>query len=202
MSWLHFNSPSLDEAVRYVTTYLENVRQRYPLPHKLAIVFDIDDTVLLDNGAGKRQRALVAMKNLFSRARRLNYGIFFITARPDTRNISNPNVRENYNFTKTQLKRTGFGDFNDLFLMPPELRAAHEFSTFKRLMRHKIEEDGWTIVLNCGDSYHDLMALPEASSDKRAATILKRLKSLPAENYVLFTPVVEKVWCALKMISR
>lgn len=192
--WLHLNTPSLDQALKHVEKYLEAVRRAHPNA-KLALVFDIDDTVLLDNGPSKRQTVLTGMRNLFHKARSLNFGLFFITARPDR--------GDNFSHTKRQLQRTGFGDYTKLFLMPPQFRAANQYSAFKYLMRHQIEKEGWQIVLNCGDSMHDLIVLPEVAANKSlSAATVKKLNSCPTNNYVLFSPHTESAWLAMKMPHR
>jgi len=192
--WLHLNTPSLEQALKHLERYLAAVRRAHP-DKKLALVFDIDDTVLLDNGPKKRQTVLTGMRDMFHKARSLNYGIFFITARPDH--------GDNFRHTTTQLKRTGFGDYTKLFLMPPQFRAAHQYSAFKYLMRHQIEKEGWQIVLNCGDSMHDLIVLPDVAANKKLShSTVKKLDSLPADNYILFSPSTESAWLAMKMPKR
>jgi predicted secreted acid phosphatase len=192
--WLHLNTPSLDHALKHIEKYLETVRKKHPTA-KLALVFDIDDTVLLDNGPNKRQTVLKGMQHLFHRARELNYGLFFITARPDR--------NDNFSHTKRQLQRTGFGDYTKLFLMPPQFRAANQYSAFKYLMRHQIEKEGYQIVLNCGDSMHDLLVLPDVAAEKTvSASTVKKLNSLPPDNYILFSPNTESAWLAMKMPNR
>lgn len=188
--YLHMVTPDLGTATKHAINYLTNARKTYP-EAKLALVLDIDDTVLKADGY-KRQQVLAQMKTLFETARKLNYDVFFITARPDE--------GTNFSFTKQQLQRTGFGDFKQLFLMPPKLREKGQFSAFKYLIRHKIEQEGYRIVLNCGDSFHDLLVLPDVSAHPKAKTVYTTLSKIPDHNYILFSPP-ENVWLCLKMAA-
>lgn len=188
--YVHIVTPELNQATQHAERYLANARKTYP-EAKLAIVLDIDDTVLKADGY-KRQQVLAQMKHLFEMARKLKYDVFFITARPDE--------GTNFSFTKQQLQRTGFGDFKQLFLMPPKLREKGQFSAFKYLVRHKIEQEGYRIVLNCGDSYHDLLVLPDVSAHPKAKAVYNRLSKIPDHNYILFSPP-ENVWLAMKMAT-
>jgi len=189
-NWLHLMTPSLETITTHAGQYLGNVRRLHPRA-KLAVSFDIDDTILRENP--KRQTVIKVMQNLYATARKLNYAVFFITARRNT--------PENMANTKKQLQRTGFGDYTDLFLMPSELRDKGLFCEFKYLMRHKIEQDGYQIVLNVGDSWHDLLVHPEKSTHPHCKSMYKILKRLPPDNYILFS-APDTAWLSLKMVAQ
>lgn len=195
-SWLHLSTDSLEQVVHHAMKLLANVRRERGNDAKLAIVMDLDDTVMLDNGPEKRQRVIPIMRELYNYAKspELHYAVFFITARPDREG--------NYSATRKQLDSMGFRNYDGLFLMPPQFRERNRFCEFKFLVRDKLRQDGWEIVLNAGDSYHDVMVLPDVAVDARTAeSMLKRLQREGPEKCILFSPL-EKCLVSLKMPTR
>jgi len=195
-SWLHLSTDSLEQTVLHAKKLLTNVRREKGPNAKLAMVMDLDDTVMLDNGPEKRQRVIPLMRELYNYAKSpgLQYAVFFITARPDREG--------NYSATRKQLDSMGFRNYDGLFLMPPQFREKSRFCEFKFLVREKLRQDGWCIVLNAGDSYHDVMVLPDVASNSRhAESMLKRLQREGPDKCVLFSPL-EPCMVSLKMPSR
>lgn len=139
---------------------------------KPAIVLDIDETLLsnwpayrangwsrilngpcdLDQGpcgirawqATGRSSALPPTLELVQRARALGVAVFFITGRP-------PELRQT---TERNLREQGYV-FDGVVLLPPGAKFAHA-ADFKAPERHRIAEQGYTIVLTMGDQQSDL----------------------------------------------
>lgn len=132
---------------------------------KLAIVFDIDETVLSNyahlemlNFGGTLTEierlmnqsdapAIPATLALYQQAELEHVHIFFITGRRDT-----PQNRKN---TVHNLRNVGFGHYDELSMKP---LSYHEksVSPYKTAERKKIAAQGYDIVLNIGDQMSDL----------------------------------------------
>ena len=133
-------------------------------PKKLAIVCDIDETVLsnisllkandlsfpLDtihkNQVRANDPAIPAMLNLYHDAIKQQVAVFFVTGRTDPlRNI-----------TEKNLKTAGFTEWKALFCKPSDYRL-NTVANFKTAAREDIEKQGYDIVLNIGDQQSDLI---------------------------------------------
>jgi predicted secreted acid phosphatase len=173
----------------WAETYLRNMRREWPRS-PLAIVFDIDDTVL----AGWPQKKIKPVLDLYRMAQReLNYTIFFVTARLDEAGAEES--------TRKQLHREGFRDFKDLFLMPKTYLDHPNFSMFKFQMRKKISDRGYYIVLNMGDTWHDLMLLPPFQNHPQFAHKCNQLMKHSKSEYLIFQPP-DLSWMAIKFPER
>jgi len=139
-------------------------RYNAPHHHKLAIVFDIDETSLsnyqdmLDlNFGGKLQEIIDAedvgrdtpikpVRALFNQAKAHHVAIFFITGRNEKARAS----------TIKNLTSAGFNGWQQLILKPDSHNHDRSVVTYKAAMRKKIIEMGYDIVVNIGDQDSDL----------------------------------------------
>ena len=169
--------------------YLRRMREEWP-NERLAVVFDIDDTALVDSP----QRPMPEFERLYHLARDLKYSIFFVTARVD--------MQDNTALTKQQLLENGFGHFDDLFMMPAEYLPHPNFSLYKYKMRQALHDSGYNIVLNAGDTWHDLMLLPPwQTRASHIAKINQLMDSVPRKDYIIFQPP-DLAWMAVKFPER
>ncbi|HEX7237550.1 MAG TPA: HAD family acid phosphatase [Gammaproteobacteria bacterium] len=156
--------------VSQARAYLET---RAPKVTKPAIVLDIDETSLtnwpayrangwaritagpcdLERGpcgirawqAMAASKALAPMLELARRAEALGVAVFFITGRPQ-------GLRE---ATERNLRQEGYQPTAVILL--PEGAVFESAADFKAPERRKIEEQGYTIILNMGDQESDLL---------------------------------------------
>ena len=107
---------------------------------KLAAVFDIDATLL---SRGERIEEVCA---LFGSCVAMGVTPFVVTARSEA-------GRE---FTEAQLDELCLGEYKRLFMHPQGTRCTPtEAGARKRYARDRIGQHDFTIVLNCGDAFHD-----------------------------------------------
>lgn len=132
--------------LRWVLAYLYQVRKEFPHT-PLAIVFDIDDTVL--SGTYPRSYALPHAMAIYKVAHRLGIKVIFITARVDE--------DDNTEFTRKELRKLGFSGNDPLYLMPDRYLVHPNFSQFKHGVRDAVERAGYHVMLSMGDTWHDLM---------------------------------------------
>jgi predicted secreted acid phosphatase len=128
---------------------------------KLAVVFDIDETVLSNFSAIKADNykfgpksqaeatdeigeAIEPSLDLFNLAKKKGYSIFLITGRRE-------DVRDH---TASNLAREGFTGYKQLILRP--VGGGGTTVDYKAGERAKIEHQGYKIVANVGDQYSDL----------------------------------------------
>lgn len=129
---------------------------------KLAIVLDIDETVLsnlkhmreMDFGyvpplwdqwvADADGPAIEPMLEVFRTARALDVAVFFMTGRKTT---DAPGTIKN-------LAAVGMADYAGLDFKPNEYRDTTQ--SFKTAVRRRITEAGYTIIANVGDQHSDL----------------------------------------------
>lgn len=131
---------------------------------RLAVVFDVDETVLsnyphmderdfgyvpaewvdwVDRSAAP---PLEAMREVYDTARRLNMAVIFLTGR------TTPEERDG---TIKNLEQAGMGEFARIIFRGAE-DTAPTAAERKRLRRIQLEEEGWTIVASFGDQGSDL----------------------------------------------
>jgi predicted secreted acid phosphatase len=172
----------------WIETYLRRMKNEWPTAN-LAIVFDIDDTILI----GYPQKPDVAVWKLYKLAQKMGYSIFFVTARVL--------MNDNYKHTMKQLKELGFGHYNGLYLMGPEYLKEPDFSLYKYRIRQGLHDAGYNIVLNMGDTWHDLMLLTPYRGPSKQVAKISYLTSLPKRDYVIFRPP-DVAWMAVKFPER
>lgn len=130
---------------------------------RLAVVYDIDETVLSNYPHIKSQDfgyvpavwnawvdqaiapAITPMRDLVLRSLELGYTVFYITGRTE------PNERAP---TAQNLVREGLGDYEQLIMKP--LGAPGTAAVRKAEQRAAIEAEGYTIVASFGDQWSDL----------------------------------------------
>jgi hypothetical protein len=149
-----FNLPiaqakDLRTAVMWMTMYITTLATLYDTQH-LAIVFDIDDTVLtyLANDMVHGSKLL---QQFYEEARKLGYSVYFVTARPD--------IENNLESTMKELQSLGFKNPNGLFLLPLSLfkRTSSSAAFYKYQTRLGIEMNfSKRIILNIGNIWEDL----------------------------------------------
>lgn len=140
---------------------IQNERARHP--QKLALVMDIDETVLsnytdmikLNFGGTMRHinalegeghdAAIPYTRSLYNFARRNDIAVFFITGRREPMRAA----------TARNLAQAGFHGYQKLYLKPV---GYHKKSAepYKVALRRKIEREGYDIIVNIGDQESDL----------------------------------------------
>ena len=132
---------------------------------KLAIVFDIDETILSNyttmemlnfGGSITEFERMINTRNvpvipatlaLYQQAEQTNVHVFFITGRRDT-----PENRKNI---EQNLRQAGFSHYDGLSLKPVNYHE-NSVSPYKTAERKKIAAQGYDIVFNMGDQVSDL----------------------------------------------
>jgi acid phosphatase len=159
----------IDAVVYQAQAYLSEViaeQQKQKSKEKLAIVFDIDETVLssydqmhrltfggtLDEinrlTAEERNAPVIpAALALYKQALKENVHIFFITGRHNTSQQQKNTVQN--------LHAAGFTQYDGLMMKPVNYNKPSA-SIYKTAMRKKITDQGYHIVLNIGDQMSDL----------------------------------------------
>lgn len=144
------------------TAWLELRAARRAGGERLAVVFDLDETLLsnwphmnaLDLGYQPvawdawvkegRAPAIEPVRDVYRAARRLSFDVVFITGR---RTRDRPG-------TEANLRAIGCGDYAVLLCKPDE--AKETTGTFKAAARARLEAEGRVIVANLGDQESDL----------------------------------------------
>ena len=119
-------------------------------------VLDIDDTVLKSETPPEQcQIVCESVRDLYRALVDKRWHIFFVTARLDSAAARA--------WTRSQLLRAGFAHWTGLFLMPPDAidsQQPHNFSLYKTEVRAALQQNGYRIGLNVGDSWNDLLLVP------------------------------------------
>lgn len=144
--------------------WIEQRAARKAPGERLAVVFDIDETVLSSYPQMKAQDfgyvpevwnewvdrgeapAIVPVREIYAVARRSGVDVLFVTGRKEPRDRAG---------TETNLRREGMGDYARLVLAP----ASDEFATTaerKAAQRAALAREGWTIIASIGDQESDL----------------------------------------------
>ncbi|MCF6766120.1 hypothetical protein L3V82_10085 [Thiotrichales bacterium 19S3-7] len=150
-----------DKAMDY-TSEIISTKTHYRLQsHKLAAIFDIDETmlsnanILADNNFVNSPEvwaysngisslpAITAVKHLYDFLLACDVSIFIITARE----LSSLEI------TKTNLAHCGYHTYEKLFLKPNTTELS--FSDYKAAIRKDIIGQGYQIILNIGDKLSD-----------------------------------------------
>jgi len=152
-----------NQAVAPGMEYLATRIQQNHNKNKLALVFDIDDTLLLNYAAGKKLGfggtypdimksiqtetgvPILATQQLFNLAKRNHLAIFLITGRKIY--MKKDTIRE--------LQEAGYSGWTKIFFEPNNLRPKST-ADFKTPVRQQLEQKGYDIVINTGDQYSDL----------------------------------------------
>lgn len=94
-----------------------------------------------------RDKPIIPTLELYRQARRQGVAVFFITGRPESLRAA----------TERNLRAAGYSDWNALVMEPGNLPRLKSAADFKAPARKKIEEQGYTIVLDMGDQQSDLL---------------------------------------------
>ena len=150
-------------ANQYITSQVTANNQSNP-QKKLAVVLDIDETVLSNyNGMIERKfnddklaidksilranaPALTPMLNLYNNLLKQKVAIFFVTGRSEQ-------LKE---ATERNLKNAGYKEWSGLFLKPKAYNVA-SIVPFKTQARNAIAQKGYTIIASIGDQNSDLI---------------------------------------------
>jgi hypothetical protein len=148
---------------------------------KLAMVFDIDETVLskycqmpvedygylqaMDDAWTVSSQASVLIPGalrLFSLAKAEGVAVFFITGRPGEPAEGAVHPRDNQRAaTERNLRAAGFSGWTGLALKDRDENKM-PVAEYKQLERKKIVEKGYTLVMSVGDQWSDLKGEPHA----------------------------------------
>lgn len=145
-------------------SWIEQRAARKMPGERLAVVFDIDETVLSSYPHMKAQDfgyvpevwngwvdrgeapAIAPVREVYATARRLGIDVLFVTGREDPRDRPG---------TEANLRRQGLGDYARLVLAPADDAFASAASR-KAAQRAALARDGWTIIASIGDQESDL----------------------------------------------
>ena len=141
-----------------ICNYIKNFKRR---EKPLAIVFDIDDTIIFLKSGKVNDKA----KIVYDCALKNNIQVFFITARSVKRTLS----------TQIELKEKGFSVYNSLYLMPLNDNFVGKY---KEDRRNDILKN-YEIILNMGDQWTDLYAN------------CQQCRFIPNDYYIIPDPIVK-----------
>jgi len=145
-------------------TWIERRAGRRGPGERLAVVFDIDETVLSSYPQMKAQDfgyvpevwnawvdrgeapAIAPVREVYATARRLGVDVLFVTGRKDPRDRPG---------TEANLRRRGLGDYARLVLAPTD-DAFATTAERKAAQRAALAREGWTIIASIGDQESDL----------------------------------------------
>lgn len=161
-------------------------------PSKAAVVFDIDETILINDpkiDACYHARPNPGMMKIYKLCLRLQIAVYFVTAR----RLSD----DNYDWTTKQLQCIGAGKYAELHMCPESYRASPaKISEFKKRARDRIiRKSGRNIILNAGDQWTDTLQM--SCTKEVNAFMAKDNKS-----YWLFQPIDRQVLWQLKLPDR
>jgi len=162
--------PQMERQVDLAIKYMKHDVAAAKPGEKLAIVFDIDETVLSNWSTEVHDdfayvpadwnlcvqlwcgRAILPTLRLFKEAEKDKVAVFFITGRPETQR----------NDTATNLRAEGFDQWVGLYLRPVNHPASQAVDEYKSGDRADILGKGYRIVVNVGDQMSDLTHAPLA----------------------------------------
>ncbi len=168
----YHDSDAYEQDIKAVTYQAQNYlsaviaeQQKQNSKEKLAVVFDIDETVLSNYDwmqklhfggtydeieasiAQGKSPAIPATLALYQQAEKAQLHVFFITGRKDTAGLRKS--------TADNLHAAGFDKYDGLMMKPLNYNEP-TVSTYKTAARKKITDQGYHIVLNIGDQMSDL----------------------------------------------
>jgi len=142
--------------IDWIKNYLNN---QYELFHKPCIILDIDGTILklIDKFSVS---PIPLMSDIIKFCKEKNIKIFFITSRKniEIHNYIDGTVLMNRDLTKKHLSDVDIEieHDDDLYMLPNEY-GVYDVSFYKEYSRNDIEIKGYTILLNVGDRWSDLI---------------------------------------------
>jgi predicted secreted acid phosphatase len=155
----------LEEVAARASRWIEVRATKRLAGERLAVVFDIDETVLSNWENMKRddfgyiserwhawvERAegavIVPVRETFRVARRAGVEVIFLTGRKERDRAA----------TERNLRKEGLGDYAELIVRSADIPERGEGAVaFKVAVRKRLTEAGWTIIANVGDQESDL----------------------------------------------
>jgi predicted secreted acid phosphatase len=156
---------AIDCVVHKALTELKKYRH---MPGKLAVVFDIDETLLSNwefiirtgfgyypelfkNWENSAQDMPISVKKIFDTARSYGMSLFCITGRRENQRM----------ITELNLEKAGFFGWTALYFKSASDKS-ESVIPFKSRCRQHIKDLGYTIVMSIGDQMSDLLGEPQA----------------------------------------
>jgi len=173
----------------WIELYLKRLKHQVPDSTKLAIVFDIDETIYFPCQC-QHVSPPPQIKRIYDQSVAYGFQIYFITSRI----YSQHNVDQTWHL----LKRLGCNDFRGLFLMPENYLQYPNASSFKTLLRESICKEGYHIALNIGNRWQDLMLLPPFEIDEEAHAA-RKLMLERSHNTFMIVKLPDVAWISVKM---
>jgi hypothetical protein len=126
----------------------KKTRSQFAKHLNLAVIFDLDETVLHYFGDGMHDCNIPkCVRTLLVFLRENNVKVCFITARRESMRTE----------TLETLASKGVLEESDLLFMKPNDFPKHRSSVFKSRMRKQIQNNGYFILANVGDQFSDLI---------------------------------------------
>jgi len=144
--------------------YLLKVVQNNHSKQKLAVVFDIDETVISNYEGSKAlgfggtppqiiqmtvtgdKEPIIPVRDLYYLAKKNNVSIFFVTGRPERQRA----------ITISMLHKTGYKGWKQLYLESNDYKTNHKSAVpYKSNIRKAIEAQGYRIIFSMGDQASD-----------------------------------------------
>jgi predicted secreted acid phosphatase len=157
----HYDA-DIQKVATEATRWLEERAGRRKSGERLAVVFDLDETLFrnwphideqdfaYDPAVWNRwvlsanAPVISPVRDIYRTARRLDLAVILLTSRRET-------YRE---ATRTNLQRIDCGEFTALLCAPNDSRSSS--AVFKSAERKRMTTEGWTIIANIGDQASDL----------------------------------------------
>ena len=173
-------SPCVELSCEYTSAW---IRSQALLGIKGAIVFDIDDTLIL----APDECVQTHVRAVYECAQECGFSCCIVTARPET--------EENRRLTIDMLHQNGYDMWYSLYMMPCSIVANSETcSLYKRECRDDIETSH-RIIANIGDMWSDLIRFPCAFN-------YDDILSISNDKCCLFFPIMSHGEFCLKLPSR
>lgn len=131
--YLNLIHKKVEEAIQFIYEY----KMQYPDATNLAMVFDIDGTLLND------ETPIQPVVDLYNIGKSLGFHIFIITAR-DSHGVSE---------TIDQLNKIGIKEYDSMYFRLP---IYWDMNQYKEQCRKSITDKGFNVVLSIGDTAWDI----------------------------------------------
>lgn len=131
--YLNLIHKKVEDAIQYIYEY----KMQYPDANNLAIVFDIDGTLLND------ETPIKPVVDLYNIGKSMGFHNFIITAR-DSHGVSE---------TIDQLNKIGIYDYDSMYFRLP---IYWNMDQYKESCRKSITDKGYNVVLSIGDTPWDI----------------------------------------------
>lgn len=131
--YLNLIYKKVEDAIQYIYHY----KAQYPDAGNLALVFDIDGTLMND------EKPIQPVVDLYNIGKSLGFHIFIITAR-DTNGVAE---------TIAQLEKIGVIDYESMYFRLP---IYWDMNEYKEKCRKSITDKGYHVVLSIGDTAWDI----------------------------------------------